>query len=396
MKIVQINATCGTGSTGKICASISEQLTASGIENDILYCGVEHPFPQATRYAGKAEIKWQALKSRLFGNYGFNSLAATRRLIRILESISPDIVHLHNLHSHNCNLQLLLTYLRRSGVKVCWTFHDCWAFTAYCPHFDMAGCDKWQRGCGSCGMRKQFSWFLDRSAWLYRRKKELLLPLDLTVISPSRWLAKQVKCSFLSEKPLKVIHNGIDLTVFYPRESDFRSRYSCTEQYLVLGVAFGWGRRKGLDVFVELAKRLGEQYVIVLVGTEDKIDKQLPGNVISIHRTNSQEELAQIYSAADVFVNPTREENYPTVNMEALACGTPVVTFDTGGSPELLDETCGVVVAKNDVDAMEREIRRICTQKSFCAEACLAKARAFDQKHCYAEYLQLYKDICNE
>ena len=216
--------------------------------------------------------------------------------------------------------------------------------------------------------------------------------LDLTIITPSQWLADQVKMSFLKDYPVKVINNGIDLSVFKPTESDFRDRYGFVDKKIVLGVAFGWGHRKGLDVFIELSKRLPEDYRIVLVGTDDNVDKQLPANIVSIHRTQNQTELAEIYTAADVFANPTREEVLGLVNIESLACGTPVVTFKTGGSPECIDETCGSVVPCDDVDAVEMEIRRICEEKPYSIEACLARAKSFDMNEKFKEYVDLYKD----
>jgi len=200
----------------------------------------------------------------------------------------------------------------------------------------------------------------------------------------------------LQRKTIKVIHNGINLDVFKPTNSDFREKHNCIGKKIVLGVSFAWGPRKGLDVFVELSKRLSDDYVIVLVGTDEKLDQQLPENIISIHRTRDQKELAEIYSAADVFVNPTREENYPTVNMEALACGTPVLTFATGGSPEIPDETCGMVVEKDDLEELEKQVIRICTEHPYNREVCCARANSFDETQRYREYLQLYKEMYND
>ncbi len=392
MKIVQINVTCGAGSTGKICVSVSNLLSAENIENYILYVSGKSSFPYGLKYAFDKYVKLQALKSRIFGNYGFNSKYATKKLINELGRIKPDIVHLHNLHGHNCNLTMLFSYLKENKIKLFWTFHDCWAFTAYCPYFDLAKCKKWMNECHDCSLHKTYSWFFDRSKFLFNEKKKLFQGLNLTIITPSQWLANLVKQSFLKDYPVKIINNGIDLFVFKPTESDFREKCGLAGKKVVLGVAFGWGMRKGLDVFVELARRLPNDYQIVLVGTDDYVDKQLPANIISIHRTQNQKELAEIYTAADVFANPTREENYPTVNMESIACGTPVVTFRTGGSPEILDETCGSVVECDDIDSMEREIIRICEEKPYSKEDCLTRAKNFDMNDRFKEYVELYKD----
>jgi len=393
MKVVQINATCGVGSTGKICLGISRLLTQDQVENYILYSSRSNGYELGLRCSDDRYVKVQALKSRLFGNYGFNSQRATRRMIGELERIQPDIVHLHNIHGHDCDLEMLFTYFKEKGTKLVWTFHDCWAFTGYCTHFDMIGCDKWQTRCSECVQKREYSWFFDQSGKLFERKKALFEGLDLTVVTPSRWLADLVKQSFLKPYPIHVINNGIDLELFKPAESDFREKHGTKDKKIILGVAFGWGERKGLDVFVELAGRLSNIYQIVLVGTDDAVDQILSKNVISIHRTQNQKDLAEIYSAADVFVNPTRQDSYPTVNLESLACGTPVVTFRTGGSPEMLDETCGSVVEKNDVDALIHEIVRFCTEASDSKEACINKAKEFDQYQRFREYLELYARI---
>lgn len=217
----------------------------------------------------------------------------------------------------------------------------------------------------------------------------------MTIITPSQWLADLVKQSFLKEYPVKVIHNGIDLSVFKPTPSDFREKHQIGEKKkILLGVAFGWGARKGLDISIELSKRLDpEKYQIVLVGTDAQVDKQLPSNIISVHRTQNQKELAEIYTAADVFVNPTREDNYPTVNMEAIACGTPVITFQTGGSPEMIDEKTGMAVDAGDISRLEEEIERICNEMPYSREDCLKRAKQFDAQICFERYVELMENI---
>lgn len=394
MKIVQINTTCGVGSTGKICVAISRLLCAQNIENYILYTSGKSNYPLGIKYSDDNYKKLQALKSKVLGNYGFNSNYATGKLIKELESIQPDIIHIHNIHSHDCNLSILFKYIKRKNLKVFWTFHDCWTFTASCPHFTMVKCEKWKKECNKCPQIRQTSWFVDRTRSLYQRKKELFKGLDMTIITPSQWLADLVAESFLGEYPVKVIHNGIDLSIFKPLHSDFRSKYCISdEKYILLGVAFGWGKRKGLDVFVELAKRLDDSYQIVLVGTDESIDKQLPKNIISIHRTQNQTELAEIYTAADLFINPTREENYPTVNMESIACGTPVITFKTGGSPEILDKTCGVTVECNDVDTLIDKIEYIKKKRVCLEDNCLIKAKEFNENDKLKEYIEYYTKL---
>lgn len=394
MKVAQINTTCGAGSTGKIAVSISELLTEKSVENYILYASGTSDYPLGIKYMSNFDVKLQALCSHMLGNYGFNSVLATKRLISELEHIHPDVVHLHNLHGHNCNLEMLFSYFKKSNIKLVWTFHDCWAFTAYCPHFVMDNCSKWETNCEHCPSRKNFSYFFDKSSVLYKKKKALLVDQELTVVTPSEWLANLVKRSFLKDFDVRVINNGIDLSVFKPTISDFREKNAIGDKFILLGVAFGWGKRKGLDVFEELSKRLdSEKYQIVLVGVDEDIQKQLPSNIISIKRTRNQNELAKIYSAANLFVNPTREENYPTVNLESIACGTPVITFNTGGSAEMLDSFVGAVVECDDVDVLEREIINICENGRFSQTDCLKKAESFDMNDKFLRYIDLYEEI---
>ena len=388
MTIVQINAVC-TGSTGKICLAISDLLTRQGTENYIFYADGTSDCPAADRYMCRKEIKFQALRSRVLGNYGFNSKAATKRLLAKLDQVQPDIVHLHNVHGHNCHLGLLLTYLKERKIRVFWTFHDCWAFTAYCPHFDNIGCAQWKHGCSKCPQKKAHSWFFDRSKTLYRKKKSLLSGLDLTVITPSDWMADLVRQSFLKELPIHVIPNGIDLKLFRPCPGKFRKTRGLENKRIILGVASGWSNKKGLDSFIALSKKLDDRYVCVLVGTNEQVDQLLPDSMISIHRTHDRQELAEIYSDADVFFNPTVEDTYPTVNMEAIACGTPVVTYRTGGSPEIVGTDAGFVI-DHDLDAAMAAIEQAIAKGDALRESCLACAGRFDQNERFRDCVRLY------
>ncbi|MBQ3506938.1 MAG: glycosyltransferase [Clostridia bacterium] len=390
MTVVQINATCTVGSTGQICSAISRLLDRCGIENYILHTQPRGKHPRGIRYAGFLYVKGQALRSRVRGCYGFNSRNATRRLLRKLDAIRPTLVHLHNLHGHNVHLGMLLMYLREKGIRTIWTFHDCWAFTAYCPHYDGIGCAQWKVGCRQCPLQHRFSWFFDCSRWLFDQKKEAIRGLDLTVVTPSVWLESQVKQSFFREYPVRVIRNGVDIDVFKPTASGFRKRYGLEDKRILLGVAYMWNRRKGIDVFEALAERLEDTHRIVLVGVDPQTEKRLSPHILCLPRVHDATVLAQIYTAADVFINPTREEVWGLVNLEALSCGTPVVTFDTGGSPECVDDTCGIVVARDDVQGLWESIRYVITENPFSLEACRARAKAFDAEIAFGEYLELY------
>lgn len=394
MIVVQINISSGIGSTGKICDSISTLLDKNHIENYIL-CVNKLNNQNAISYMSNMEVKKNSIKSRLLGNYGFNSKKETRRLISFLERIKPDIIHLHNLHTHNCNLEMLFDYIKKNKIKIVWTFHDCWAFTGYCTHFDMISCEKWQSGCHKCPQKKKYSISVDRSNFLFRKKKKVFQDVDMMIVTPSKWLGYLVNNSFFKDYPSCVINNGINLNIFKPTKSDFRSKYNCNKKFIILGVSFNWGRSKGLDIFINLAKELTDEYQIILVGTQPAVDKILPKNIISIHKTENQEELAKIYTVADLFVNPTREDTYPTVNMEALACGTPIVTFETGGSPEILSEKTGIVVAKNDEEGLKKAIYKVKEERPFDRKECVKSAEKYNQNLCWKSYFTLYQEIIN-
>ena len=398
--VVEIN-TSDYGSTGKIMLQIADCGEKCGFSVYTVsrkWKGKQIPKHGKHLYVGSfLENGLHHALSGLTGLDGGFTVFGTHRLIRTLRRLKPDVIHLHNLHSWYINLPMLFRYIKKENIPVVWTLHDCWAFTGHCPYFDMAECEKWKSDCRGCSLYRRYPESLtDNARKMLRKKKEWFGGVkNMTVVTPSEWLAGLVRQSHLGVYPVRVINNGIDLSVFKPTASDFRAKHGIPEDCcLLLGVAFDWEVRKGLDVFAELYRRLDPaQYRIVLVGTDDEADRKLPDGILSIHRTQNQTELAGIYTAADLLVNPTREENYPTVNMEALACGTPVVTFRTGGSPEIPDETCGSVVPKGDVDALEREIVRIRTDKPYSPEACLKRAQGFDRNEKFMEYVRLYETV---
>ena len=392
--IVQINS-FNFGSTGKIMLQTAQAAEQQGFEVFVCY-------PQS-RDNGKKEVKNSILignrylrnlhlqLAKFTGYNGCFSYFSTINFLRKLKKIKPDVIHLHNLHNCYINLPLLFRYIKKNDIPVVWTLHDCWALTGQCPHFVMADCDKWKTGCHHCPSYKAYpAAHVDRTKTMWRLKKKWFTGVkDLTIVTPSQWLADLVKESYLRDYPVRVIYNGIDLSVFKPTESDFRKKYNCENKKILLGVAFPWRKQKGLDVFIELSKRLGDEYQVVLVGTTDEVDKQLPDNIISIHKTNNQTELAEIYTAADLFLNPTREDTFPTVNMEALACGTPVITFRTGGSPECVDEACGIVVPCDDVDAMEKAILYVDKNK-FERQSCTQRTKGFQNDNMVNQYCEMY------
>lgn len=394
MKALALNAV-PYGSTCGIMLGVKRAAEAQGIRVDTASGYSYHPVKElpADHIAiggavGKLLHTWCA---RITGYNGCFSHIATWRLLRKIKKEQYDIIHLHNIHGWYLNLPMLTRYIKKNKIRVIWTLHDCWSFTGQCPHYDMIGCEKWKTHCYECPQCKEYPAVnIDRSDRMYDLKKQWFTGMDAVLVTPSRWLASQVKQSFLKDYPVKVIYNGIDLNIFKPKMSDFRKQYNCEGKKIVLGVAMGWNTKKGLDVFLELSKRLPEDYQIVLVGSNDQIDKLLPDSVISIHRTQNQNELVEIYSAANVFVNPTREETLGLVNIEALACGTPVVTFNSGGSPECIDKSCGIVVSRDDIDGMEQSIRYICNDTPFSIDACVKQAARFSKQDRFKEYVDLF------
>ena len=404
MRIVQINGGA-KGSTGKIMMGIADIAKLQGHE---VMCA--SPITSTNRDAGKNcgyyrignyySRRFNVALARMTGFNGCFAWIETYRLLKKIDKFSPDIIHLHNLHDSYINLPMLFNYIKKIDIPVVWTLHDCWAFTGQCPHFTLAKCDKWKTGCYDCPQYREYPASLyDNTKKMWKLKKKWFEGVEnLIIVTPSHWLANLVKKSYLKNYDVRVIHNGIDLKVFHPTFSDFREKYNIGMlKKIVLGVAFDWGERKGLDIFIKLSQELDEEkYQIVLIGTDEIIDKGLPRNIISIHRTHNQTQLAEIYTVADIFVNPTREENYPTVNMEAIACGTPVITFNTGGSPESVEENTGLVIPCDDFELLKLSIKKICELEIFSERDCVESAVKFDKNKKYEAYIKLYESLIED
>ena len=398
MKVLQINSVCGIGSTGRIATDIHNVLIEQGHESYIAY-GRDLPknCDNTIRIGTKINNYTHLAKTRIFDKHGFGSKRATEVFIKKVIELNPDIIHLHNIHGYYINVEILFHYFKKAKKPVVWTLHDCWSFTGHCAYFDYVGCDKWLTGCYNCPEKRAYpsSIILDNSKDNYISKKELFIGVkNLTIVTPSQWLANLVQKSFLKEYSVKVINNGIDLKAFRPISGDFRNKHNLDGKFIILGVASVWGRRKGLKYFIELADKVSEDEVIVLVGLTDKQIAQIPEKVIGITRTNNVEELADIYSSADVFVNPTLEDNFPTTNLEALACGTPVITFDTGGSGESITTNCGYVLDEKSVSLIYEKIQYFKSNgKSELVNLAIQHARRFyDKNDKCCDYINLYEN----
>ncbi len=395
MKIAQINTVCGNGSVGRITVDIYHALKAKGHEGKIYYGRRTAPNTAETeKFGSDTDMGFHVLSTFFTGKHGFSSKGQTRTLIEKLKAYDPDLIHLHNIHGFYLDVEELFAYLKACGKPVVWTLHDCWSFTGHCAYFDFVQCDKWKKGCEHCPQYRStypYALFKDGSKGNYARKKAAFQGVKgLTIVTPSKWLGELVKESYLKEYPVKVIPNGIDLEKFVPQSHEKR------DKHLILGVANVWDRRKGLDYLKELSIILDpSKYEVAAVGISKKQMKELPKGMIGIEHTRNVEGLMELYSAASVYVNPTLEDNFPTTNLEALACGTPVVTFATGGSVESVDETCGRIVPKKDIKALAAAVTELCDNVENMRGACRNRALDFNKYNRFGEYLNLYEESIN-
>lgn len=390
MKVLMINVVCGIRSTGRICTDLATELEKQGHEVKIAY-GREQVPQQFQKYAVRIgsdfDVKFHGLKARLLDAAGFGSKRATEKFIKWVREYDPDVIHLHNIHGYYINVEVLFKYLKTCGKKIIWTLHDCWSFTGHCVYFDYVNCSKWKTGCENCPQKTEYPSRIgpDMSKQNYILKKKLFTGIkNMVLVTPSQWLAELISESYMKKYSITVIHNGIDTQSFKPMVSNVKERYGCQDKKIILGVAAVWDKRKGLSSFIELAKRLDSSYQIILVGMSRSQIKKMPPNITGIERTNSVEELAELYTAADVFVNPTLEDNYPTTNIEAIACGTPVITYKTGGSPESA-KMYGVSVQRKNIAGLVKAIAKINQIKPGKTDV--------DYKSTVQKYIELYEEI---
>lgn len=391
MKIVEINMV-DYGSTGKIMFQIADCARERGHTVHTYskkWKNQKKKYPEHFFYGFYFENGLHVLLNKLIGFQGYFSFFGTKQLVRKLKEFRPDLIHLHNLHDSSTCLPVLFRYIKKYSIPVVWTLHDCWSFTGQCPHFTMIKCEKWKEGCHDCPQRNA-KLPIDCSKAMWKKKKRWFTGIgDMIIVTPSRWLANLVKESYLSEYPVKVINNGVDLSIFNPSPSDFRKQFGLENEYLILSVALGWSARKGYADCLKLAKLLDDKYNLILVGVSKEQITSFPRNVIGIESTTNPKELAAIYSAADVFINTTYEDNYPTVNLEARACGLPVITYRTGGSPESAGENA-IVVEVGDVEGMKEAIEELCSKNK---QKQLSKTDAISADSKFAEYMDLFREI---
>jgi glycosyltransferase involved in cell wall biosynthesis len=392
-RLLQINISANWGSTGKIAETIGAVALKEGWESYIAYGGsCNNSQSKLIRVGGKYNRYFHFAEQRIRDNEGLCSRTPTKELIRQIKQINPDIIQMHNIHDHYLNYRLLFEYLNQTDIKVVWTFHDCWAFTGHCFHFVTKGCEKWKTGCFECPLRNEYpKTILDKSKRNYELKKQLFgSSKNLTIVPCSDWMADFVRQSFLKDKRIEVIKNGVDLKVFKPSKEENNGA-----GINILAVSSVWNKEKGLDDIYTLRILLPEEYKITVVGLSEKQISELPQGITGIRRTQNVQVLVDHYSAARVLINTTYADTFPTVNLEALACGTPIVTYRTGGAPESVSEDTGYVVEQGDINAMAEAVKTICNSDvAKYRTACRQRAEAlFDKDRCFEQYLTLYNSL---
>ena len=405
-KLLQINPVLRVStSTGRIMQEIGELAMRNGWESYIAYSrgrdGIKPCTSKLVPVGNKWSVAWHGVKTRLLDAHGLASSGATRQFIKQIEQIKPDVIHIHNIHGYFLNYRILFDYLSKCDIPVVWTVHDCWLYTGHCYYYSYIQCNRWQTGCHDCPQRREFptSLWHDRSEKNYEDKRKAFtsMPKDRLVIVPvSQWICDEMQKSFFRGYDFRVIHNGINTEVFRVYDSqETRKKYGLGNKHVLLGVASIWSKEKGLDDFVQMAKLLHEDEIIVLVGIKPEEKKKLPAKIVGIARTENIQQLAALYAAADAFINPTWQDNYPTVNMEAIACGTPVVTYRTGGSVEAVTEETGFVVEQGDVRGLLEAAHRVEQQgKAYYQHRCREYALAhFKKEDRYADYIRLYDEL---
>lgn len=390
--LLQINVTANWGSTGKIAEQIGQCAISHGWDSYIAYGRWYNPSQShLIKIGNKLDMYQHYAEQRILDNEGLCSRRATKEFIKRINEIKPDVIQLHNIHDHYLNYRLLFEYLNKTDIKVVWTFHDCWAFTGHCFHFITKGCERWKSGCFDCPLQHEYpKTFFDHSRKNYTMKKNLFgANNNLTIIACSEWIANFVRQSFLKDKPIYVINNGVDLNVFKDSESLDTNKKS----FHVLAVSNVWNKDKGFDDILKLREILSNEYEITIVGVTKQQLNSLPQGIVGIERTQNVHELVALYSKVDVFINPTYADNFPTVNLEALACGTPVITYRTGGSPEAIDEKTGIVVEQGDLNGLVEAIRMM-KDNPLSSSDCRKRAEDyFGKDKCYDMYIDLYDSL---
>lgn len=400
-KLFQINSVLNTGSTGRIVEQIGQYAISRKWES---YVGFGRSFSSSNskkiKIGNEDELMIHGIKTRVLDEHGFGSVNSTKRLLHQIKNISPDLIHLHNLHGYYLNYPILFNYLSSANIPVIWTLHDCWAFTGHCTYFSDINCLKWKTHCDKCPKKRNYpsSIFLDNSYNNFEIKKQVFNKLpNLTIVTVSHWLATMVKESFLSSYPVAVIHNGVNLDDFYPLgwSAKINAKYGFLNRKVLIAVATSWGRNKGWEDYITLSSLLPADYVIVLVGVTQKQKKTLPNHIIGIERTENIQELAALYSHAEIVLNLSYQESFGMSTAEGFACGTPAIVYNATASPELVTKDTGIVVEPRNTNEVVTAIESICAKgKDFYAKNCrLLALDRYNKEDRFNDYFQLYNSM---
>ena len=398
--LLQINSVVNYGSTGKIAEEIGQIAIGNGWNSYIAYGrNVRTSKSNLIKIGSDIDVKLHGLQTRLFDRHGLGSHYATMKFVEQVEKIKPDIIHLHNLHGYYLNINILFQYLKNKNIPVVWTFHDCWPITGHCTHFDFIGCEKWIKDCYNCPQKTEYpaSFGLDRSRKNHQLKKTLFTSVqNMTIVTVSNWLYLTVKQSFLKDLPIQIINNGIDTNSFIPTKSiSFNISNEVIGKFVILGVANIWSDRKGLQDFIELSSLIDEKSIIILVGLSPNQKRNLPRNIIGITRTENKNDLRDLYSLADVYVNTSVEETFGLITAEALSCGTPAIVYNATACPEVISPETGFVIEKGNIKELLKAIGQIKKiGKKHYTKSCRERARTmFDKNERNLDYLNLYESL---
>lgn len=401
-KVLRITTEVNRSSIGRTTEQLGQLVIQNGGKSYIAYgrrSGISKS--QLVKIGNKINVYSHCILTRLFDAHGLGSYFSTRSFINKIRAIQPDLIHLHDIHGYYINYKLLFSFLKCYGKPIVWTQHDCWAYTGHCAHYTQIDCQKWRQECSNCPQKHKYpKSFFDRSIKNYRDKKKYFTMVNnMTIVTVSEWMKKEVEKSFLKKYPIKRIYNGIDTKLFYPHSIEenqkVRSALNIQNKIMLLAVATAWSDNKGFKDYVELSKLLDDKYIIVLLGLPDYLRKRLPKNVIGLSRTDNIQDLSSIYSAANIVLNLSKEESFGKTTVEGLACGIPGIVYNTTASPELLDSTTGVVVENGDISAVYEAIIEIEKwDKENTSRNCRERAlKYFDMQTNFSLYIQLYKEL---
>lgn len=401
--LLQISIEVNSGSVGRIAEQIGYSVISCGWKSYITYSRTCNPSKsEVIKIGNNLDLYWHVLMTRLFDDHCLWSTKATYDLIKQIEIIQPDIIQIHHIHGYYIDMVVLFDYLSSISTPVVWTFHDCWSFTGHCAYFDSVNCEKWKTICYDCVQKNAYprTLIFDQSKRNYNLKKKLFNTVsNMTIVSVSKWLKELVDQSFFNKYPVRIIQNGVDTTIFCPKKekSYFRNEYNINKKNVLIGVASTWDYRKGLNDFIKLSSFLDESYVIVLVGLSNKQIQGLPANIIGLKRTENVEELAELYSLADIHISFSVEETFGLTIVESMACGTPVIVYNATACPELVTPETGVVVDKGDINDALRAVREIVKNgKMYYSQNCRNRALDFfDKKDRFNDYVILYNELLN-